>query len=183
MNDLDENMQSDNTKDKIIYFKSKIGFSTFFYLLFSGMGIFILSICLTHLLFDSISLILSLSSVITVFFLFYKSIKNVFIIELSNEGVQIKYPFSVLKNQVNLEYTNLTSAYFYCGPFGLNSPTIVIQYKLNNKVEKLGFACYTPSNIENILNSLSMHEVKTGISTDSVNYSGLKDKLKVIHTS
>lgn len=172
-----------NTEGRLIYFTGKIGLSTFFYLLLSGAGIFILSIAVFSKLFDSILLILILGGLLTLSFWFYKSSKDVFTIELSYEGVEIKYPLSIHKNHLFLEYSNITSAYFYCGPFGLNSPSIVIQYVQNSKIEKIVFVCYTPSNIENILNSISKHGVNTGISIDSTNYFGLKDRLKVIKPS
>ncbi len=120
---------------------------------------------------------------LNLFYVIYKSNKNdLSRIELSSKRIKINYPLSFFNRQKHINYSEVACAYFYYSGFPLNPPCIIIKVIENNKYKKIGFELRNPSNIIRLLNQLSKHEIKTGISSSGVDYYNLKDKLDVINT-
>ena len=105
--------------------------------------------------------------------------QRIITVELSDVGLEVKYPFSLWKKKMNIDYSLVLCAYFYRG-LHLSGPSIFIKFKNKNETGKISFEVSSPSTTLSILKDLSNCGVKTGVSENSFGYIGVTDKLKII---
>lgn len=102
-------------------------------------------------------------------------------IVMSDEGIFLNFLFPMFKSNLKIPYSSVVCVYFFCAPFGLNSPSIIIKYKLEKRDKQIIIGESSPILIEKLLNTLNkLHGIKIGISKESVNYLGLKERLPII---
>ncbi|MCG3166216.1 MAG: hypothetical protein POELPBGB_01993 [Bacteroidia bacterium] len=170
--------KQNNLSDFKLIYKSKASFIFLIWLISSGVICF-LTVSVIGNLSDSMLIGWTVGILLTVSYLFYQT-NNFKTVVITEDNILIEYPYSLFRNRVTINYNYVLCAYFYCGPFGLNYPAVFIQYKRNGIISKIGFAEYNPSNIKKVLDSISKHNIKTGILSDSTDYLDLKSKLNVI---
>lgn len=110
----------------------------------------------------------------------YSETRKIHSVEFSEEGVRLEYlkPFS--RKNIDIPFSRIICVYFYCGPFGLNTPGLYVKFIQETKFKKIGVSELHASSIEKLFKSLKQKNVKCGVSKDSADYLDLKKLLGTI---